>query len=399
MVVAPRILDGAADMNAGLQNEQEWYDAETVLHLVADHCREAIFIREAATGGLLYASPAVERILGVPKSCQPKTREEFLEFVHPEDRPGMMALYRKALDGPAVVEWRLMRPDGTLRQMVTRAIPLRKDGAVTHIAGISEDVTEQHAAAAERRTHAALALAAGRSAMWEMATALAHEIHQPLFSIHTYARSCMRKIESGAASMDEVRASCERIVGEAERSTEVVRRLRDLARGRPPVARPEDLNAMVEEIMRLAGPELLPTDVSVQLEPDAASAVVQADRVEIQLVLLNLIRNAVEATADTAVPHRLWITLASGGVEAQVSVSDNGCGIEPRDTDRMFDPFFSTKADGTGMGLSICRTILEAHGGRLWAAPRDGGGTVFAFTLPLAPPAAPGAAGAPNSDG
>jgi len=363
------------------------HHADALLALVVERCREIIFIRDAATGRLIYCSPALATVADIPVERMPATREEFLQLVHPDDREHIRTRYREVLDGPVNLEWRLVRSDGQVRWMSSRLVPLRDGNDVTRVAGISEDVTDRHAAEEdERRHHDELTLAVGRSAMWELATALAHEIQQPLFSIRTFARSCVRRLEDGTADLEDVRNTCERIAAEAERSAEVVAHLRDIVRGRPPATRPEDLNALVAEVLRLAGPETLTPTVAVDLVPDAAGPIVQADRAGVQQVLLNLIRNAVEAMTDVAGPRRLSIAIGTDGIEASVSLADDGCGLDPESMDRMFEPFFTTKPDGTGMGLAICRTIVEAHGGRLRAAPRDGGGAVFTFTLPVAAP-------------
>lgn len=358
---------------------------EALLSLLAEHSRESVFIRDAATGDLIYVSQAAGRMVGIPEAELPETREGFLELVHPEDRPVVMALYQQARDGPTSAEFRVARSDGAMRWVVVRALPLRQNGAVTAIAGIGEDVTERRAEAeAERRTQGELVRVAGRSAMWEIASALGHEIHQPLFAIRTLASACARRIESGTASMPYLREACEKIAGEVDRSTALVRRLCDMAGARPPVTRPEDLNAIVAETLRMAGPEVLPPDVTVLSAPDRRAPVVRADRVEVQLVILNLVRNAVEAMTDRAGPRRLWITVGSDGLQATVSVRDSGGGFPPEHADRMFDPFFTTKEAGTGMGLAICRTAIDAHGGRMEAENHPDGGAVFTFTLPLA---------------
>lgn len=361
------------------------HHAGDVLALVVERCHEIITIRDAETGRLIYCSPSFTSITGIPRDGMPMAFEESFRLIHPADRELLRAGYEEVRSGRRVdVEWRLMRPDGQVRWMASRLVPLRDGDEVTRTAAIAEDVTDRRAVqVAERRRHDELSRAAGRSAMWELATALAHEIYQPLFSIRTYASACRRRVMEGTAGMDEIQEACDRIAAEADRSAEVIGRLRDLVRGRPPTTRPDDLNALVAEILRLAGPETLPPDMSVDLARDPVGPVVRADRVQIQQVLLNLIRNAVEAMADVAGPRRLWITVGSRGDEAWVSVEDTGPGIEADAAGRIFEPFFTTKPDGTGMGLAICRTIIDAHGGRLWAFPREGGGAGFTFALPL----------------
>jgi len=362
-------------------------EVATLLSLVAEHGREVIFVRNVASGRLVYCNPAFARMVGIPPDRMPQTRESFLDLVHVDDREAVRDAWATASAGPATVEWRLVRPDGGVREIVTRIVPLRERGGFTRIAGLSEDVTDRRAAAdAERRRYGELAHADGRSAVGEVAAALAHEVQQPLFAIRTYARTCLRRVLGGSTTMDEVREVCDRIAAEAERSAQVVQRLGDLVRGRPPQTRRDDLNALVAETVRMAGPDTLPPDVTVKMVPDPTAPFVKVDRVQVQQVLLNLIRNAVEAMADAPRPRRLWVSVAARGPEAAVSVGDSGPGIDPDHAERIFDPFFTTKPDGTGMGLAICRTIVEAHGGRLWAESRDDGGALLTFTLPAAVP-------------
>lgn len=379
-----RVFGSARDVT-GQRPEPMRRHADALLALVVERCREIIFIRDAATGRLIYCSPSFAPVAGIPVERMPEDREAFLAFVHPDDRECVRTKYREVLTGPVTLEWRLVRPDGGLRWMVSRLVPLREGEDVTRVAGISEDVTDRHASEeAERRRFGELARAAGRSAVWETATALAHEIHQPLFTILNYARGCVRRLKTGRATENEVTQVCDRIAAEAERSSQVVRRLQDLARGRPPATRPDDLNAVVTEALRLAGPETVPFDVVMQLDLDPAAPQVLVDRVEIQQTILNLVRNAAESMAHATGARRLQVRTRGGATEATVSVSDTGCGIDPATAERLFDPFLTTKAEGSGMGLAICRTLVEAHGGRIWAEPREGGGTVFTFAVPIA---------------
>ena len=255
-----------------------------------------------------------------------------------------------------------------------------------------------HSMALERREHegrlnelhAELVHVSRVSELGQMVSALAHEVNQPLTAISNYLRAGQRLARSGNVAM--LQAALDKAAEEAARATAIVRRLRDFIRKRDSVRRPEELGPMLEETAALAlvGVERRDIDVEVRVDPRANVALV--DRIQIQQVLLNLIRNAVDATGGGA---RLTLVLATAplaGGMIEVSVADTGPGLTASVRERLFQPFVTTKRDGMGVGLSICQSIVEAHGGRIWAADNPGGGTVFRFTVPEAPVAAEEAA-------
>jgi signal transduction histidine kinase len=214
----------------------------------------------------------------------------------------------------------------------------------------------------------------------QMVSALAHEVNQPLTAIGNYVRASQRLVQAG----DSPRAlgALERAGGEATRASEIIRRLRDFIRKGDGEQRPESVGGMIEETVALVltGAERSDVGVELRLDPDASTA--RIDKVQIQQVLLNLVRNAIEAMATQ--PRQVVIiatTLAADGM-IEFSVADIGPGLPVVVREKLFQPFVTTKSTGMGVGLSICRSIIEAHGGRLWADDGRGGGAVFRFTVP-----------------
>ena len=218
--------------------------------------------------------------------------------------------------------------------------------------------------------------------MGELAASLAHEISQPIATARNNARAAVRFFDRNPPDLGEVREALECIVSDADRAGDIIGRIRDHIKKAPPRKGRFDLNKAIDEVVALAESEITTNGVSVQARLAEGLVPVQGDRVQLQQVVLNLILNAVEAMSTVeAGPRELLIsTEQTGGV--LVSVRDSGPGIDPDHLDRVFEAFYTTKSSGVGMGLSICRSIIDAHGGRLWADMNASRGTVFRFTLP-----------------
>ena len=234
------------------------------------------------------------------------------------------------------------------------------------------------------------------STMGQMAATLAHELNQPLTATINYLRACQRLLDApGGPDLERVRQALSLAAEQTLRSGQIIRRLRDFVARGETERRPESAAKLVEEASALALVGVKEHGVRVRLGLAPEAPHVLADRVQVQQVLLNLIRNAIEAMR-AAERRELALDVAPAPAdEAAVlfSVADTGPGLAPEVAAQLFQPFVTTKAQGLGMGLSICRTIIEAHGGRIWAEPNPGGGTVFRFTLPAAPPEAEEEAG------
>jgi C4-dicarboxylate-specific signal transduction histidine kinase len=234
--------------------------------------------------------------------------------------------------------------------------------------------------------HAELAHAARLSTLGEMAAGLAHELNQPLAAIVSYARGCSLRLRSGEAETGALVEVVEEISAQALRAGEVLRRIRDFVRSGELRRERVDLNDVVREAVRFAEIEARQSGISMPLELTSDTLTVEVDRIQVEQVVLNLVRNGFEAMRTTAPTERTLSirTARHAGEGIEVAVGDTGTGIPPGIAGRVFDPFFSTKRDGLGLGLSISRSIIEAHGGRLWAIANPLRGATFRFTLPEA---------------
>lgn len=234
-----------------------------------------------------------------------------------------------------------------------------------------------------REQLAQLAHVARLATMGEMASGLAHEINQPLCAIVNFTEACAELIKRSGQERDELPRALHEVARQAERAGEVIRRLREFVKRRDPERKPVDINALVREVIAFTGVEARHREVRIRERLGRRVAKVYADGIQIQQVLVNLVRNACEAmqTVDGS-PRTLTIETFQGRGAVEVTVSDTGPGVPSELEERIFEPFVSTKRDGMGMGLSISRSILEAHDGRLWMTPNRGGGTTFHFTLP-----------------
>lgn len=213
-----------------------------------------------------------------------------------------------------------------------------------------------------------------------MVSALAHEVNQPLTAIGNYVRASQRLVRAGDTS--NVQAALEKAAGEATRAHAIVKRLRDSIKKSESVRRPEDLGPVLEEAAALAMVAAGRRDVGVEMRVDRHASAALIDKIQIQQVLLNLIRNAVEAMSDSPRPALVIGTVPAADGMIEVSVADYGPGLLAAVREKLFQPFVTTKRDGMGVGLSICHSIVETHGGRIWADDNPGGGTVFRFTVP-----------------
>lgn len=230
-----------------------------------------------------------------------------------------------------------------------------------------------------------LAHVARVATLGELTTTIAHEVNQPLAGIVTNGEACLRWLERDDLQIDEVRDAVKRMVRDGRRAADVIERLRTLSRKSPPHRTLVRLNELIKDTVSLLQREVSGAGVSLKLEFAEGIPIVDADRIQLQQVLINLIINALQSMAalpDT-LPRKLRIATGShnGGRDVLVTVADTGCGIKGVE-EHLFSTFFTTKQDGIGMGLSICRSIIEAYGGRIWASPNESVGTTFQFTLP-----------------
>jgi C4-dicarboxylate-specific signal transduction histidine kinase len=217
-----------------------------------------------------------------------------------------------------------------------------------------------------------------------LSSALAHELNQPLTAILSNAQAAQRFLARDAANLNEVRDILKDIVEDDRRASEVIQRLHLLLRKGEPQHQPLDLNEVVQDALRLVRSDLVNNRLTAQSEFAPELPAISGDRVQLQQVLLNLVMNACTAMAESAPAKRSFVvrTALLHGETVCVSIQDQGTGIPPENLERIFEPFFTTRPQGLGFGLTICRMLIRAHGGRLWAENNRDGGASFHFTLP-----------------
>jgi PAS domain S-box-containing protein len=313
--------------------------------------------------------------------------------VHPDDLGMVKTLFTNSLatGAPYALKQRLRRFDGQFRWFEIRAAPLHNsDGAVVQWNGVCLDINDQvHAEGALRRASDRLARATQAANLAEVSASIAHEVNQPLAAIVANSQACQRWLSAVPPNLDRAKITAERIARDANSAADVVGRIRALFRHAEDVRSPEDINRLIGEVCRLVSDEVIAKDIRLKtaLEPDLPA--VPLDRVQVQQVFVNLIRNGIEAMDSVASDARaLRIRSCRESHDAiRIEVSDAGTGFQ--DAELVFEPFFTTKQQGMGMGLTICRSIIESHGGRLWVTNNKAVGATVAFTLPLTPSATP----------
>jgi PAS domain S-box-containing protein len=278
------------------------------------------------------------------------------------------------------------RRDGTQVVVASRWAPQRDEsGHPVAVLETNRDITERkRAEEALREAQADLAHVARVMTMGELTASIAHEVNQPLAGVVTNGNACLRWLAGEPPNLDEARECLRRIIRDGNRASEVIARIRALVKKSAPDRTRLDLNQAIQEVLTLTGNEARKNRVSLRTELAAGLPSVRGDRVQLQQVILNLVMNGIEATRSVTDGSRelLIISRRQESDKVLVTVQDSGIGLDPQSLDRLFDPFFTTKPEGMGMGLSISRSIIEAHGGRLWATPNVSEGATFQFTLP-----------------
>jgi PAS domain S-box-containing protein len=312
-----------------------------------------------------------------------------VEITHEDDRPAtreminaMLADRRAGYD----VEKRYRRKDGSVIWVrVSTARPPDADSGMRGIPTIIEDITERKRAEdAMNEARDALLRVARLSIMGELSASIAHEINQPLGAIVANGQACLRFLSASAADIEDAREAVEEIIVDGRRASEVLKRVRAMVKNTVPEREPLNINSAISEVLTLARHELQRHRVSVQTMLDSKLPLVLADRVQVQQVVLNLVMNSIEAMREIADRPRMLMlkSLVGNDHEVAVCVEDTGAGVDPAHLGQIFEAFFTTKTDGMGMGLSICNSIVRAHGGRLSATASALGGSLFRFTLP-----------------
>jgi two-component system sensor kinase FixL len=251
--------------------------------------------------------------------------------------------------------------------------------------GVVRDISARRQAEDEaRRRSAELAHAARLSTIGELTSGIAHEVNQPLTAMVSFAEACLRMVRAGNADTGKLEDALGQIAAQGQRAGHIIRQLRRLARKGESERTATDLSRLVRGVLGLSSGELRANGIELVLQLDESLISVHCDRMQIEQVVLNLVRNAMDVLEEGPAHERI-LTLRTRTAErksVELTVEDTGKGFETHDSERIFETFFTTKTHGLGMGLSISRSIVEAHGGRLWASQRPGGGAIFHVSLP-----------------
>jgi PAS domain S-box-containing protein len=366
-----------------LRREQAYLtDAQSMAHIGS-------WAYNLVTRKVLHSSDENARLYGFDPNEGPISAERFFATQHAEDAPWVNAVLERAVrEGTDFYldEYRIHHTDGSIRFL--RAIGHRNpSGEPGEYVGVTMDITERKRAEEEReklrQLEADLAHINRVNMLGELAAALAHEIKQPIAASITSANTCLRWLAHDPPNLERARAAAARSEQEGNRAADVINRLRSFyKKGVPPKREIVDIRAIILEMAALFRIEANRHSVTIHSAVDPDTPKILVDRVQVQQVFMNLMLNAIEAMQDTG--GELTIT-ARPNPEGQiiVSISDTGVGLPTENAERIFDAFHTTKPEGTGMGLAITRSIVESHGGRVWATANEGAGATFHFTLPI----------------
>jgi PAS domain S-box-containing protein len=340
--------------------------------------------------GELFWSREEWRIFGLDPETTQLSHQVLLDLVHPEDRAALEEDSLRAVRDkqPFDTLFRAVLRDGTIKHLHSVGKPqIEESGEVVEYIGVTMDETDQvRANAAMHKAQEELERVARLTTMGELAASIAHEISQPLAAVVVGGNAALRWLAHTPPNVEEARSLLTAVVKQGNRASEVIGRIRSLFRHSVPEYVELDINDAIREVLELTAGTLRGRDVVVQTQLPAAVPAALGDRVQLQQVVLNLIMNGADAmSAVNDRPRILRIgSQIDGAGSVLVSVTDSGNGIDATIRDRIFEPLFTTKSTGMGMGLSICRSIVEAHGGKLWATPAMPHGTEFRFTIPTA---------------
>ncbi|HTD16012.1 MAG TPA: ATP-binding protein, partial [Chthoniobacterales bacterium] len=423
--------------NANLEHESnERLRAEAVARRSEAYLAEAESLSKCgswalqpATKEITYWSQKRYRLFGFDPDAGIPSYDAVLQRIHPEDRARWLRNTEAAERRDSELDFRVVLPDGEVRYIHGVGHPVfSESGELVEIIGAGIDITElKRADEQQREAQAQLAHVTRVATLGELAGSIAHEVNQPLTAIINNADACLALLPTEISKLDDVHEALSDIISDADRASAVLARIRGLIKKSPPQKSRLDLNEAIGGVIALARGQLDRNEISLRTRLANDLPLIEGDRVQLQQVILNLIINAIEAMSGVSNgPRELSISseeligmpgpsaageqgrfAGAAGLEAEsptsdakpktqnasvlVSVADSGPGLDPSKADHLFDAFYTTKSQGLGMGLSISRSIIESHGGRLWAKANVPKGALFQFTLPIANDQEPGA--------
>ncbi len=317
-------------------------------------------------------------------------RESVFQRIHPEDRDRVLECIQKAVRDKRdyAVEFRIQLPDGTIKHIHGLGHPVfNASGELVEVVGTQFDVTERKRAEEERerlrQAQADLAYLSRVTTMGELTASLAHEIRQPITAAMTNAKTCLRWLGRDSPDVEEGREAASRTVKDVTRAAEIISSVSLLFKKGASQRESVDVNELIREMIVLLRSEANRYSISIRTDLAEDLPKVMADRVQLQQVFMNLMLNGIDAMKDMSGGSELTIKSEVENGQLMISVGDTGVGLPKEQEDQIFRAFFTTKDHGTGMGLPISRSIIESHGGRLWATGNSGRGATFQFILPI----------------
>ena len=384
LLVAAMELELSRDMFHAARLAEEVRENAESMRLAAQAAQLAMW-RWEIPDDVIWVSPNGRGLYGIPPGETIDFRR-FLDTLHADDREPTRQTVQRALEGDGTfrADYRVVLPDGAVRWIVARGqVEFNEGHQPLRIVGVSIDITDRKTAEIEAAEHRAeLAHLTRVTTLSELSGSLAHELNQPLAIILSNAQAAQRLLAQSPPDVAEVSEILADIVGEDRRAGEVIRRLRALLKRGETVSLPVPLDELIEDVLHLTQGDLIARGVVVERALEDDLPLIKGDRVQLQQVVLNLILNGADAmSANPPGARHLQLEAARHDGWVRVSVRDEGCGL-PANVEAIFQPFFTTKQHGLGLGLAICRAIIGAHGGRLGADAHPEGGAVFHFEIP-----------------
>ena len=376
----------AIDIEDRKRAEEQLRRSEAYLSEAQRLSRTGSFGWQVSTGDILWSEQTYQ-IFGYDDSAKPSLKL-VIDRTHPDDRHRVRQLLEQISTdaGGFDTKHRLLMPDGAVKYLHVVAHAMRDSSGVAEFIGAVTDITPaKKADESLRKAQADLAHVNRVTTLGQLAASLAHEINQPIAGASINAHSCLRYLKREQPDLDGAGQAASRMIRDVNRAADIISRIRRFFRKDAPTQEPVDVNEVIREMVVLLSNEITQHSISVRTELASNLPAVVGDRVQLQQVLMNLMINSIDAMKNVEGTRQLTLNSELGDdSQLLVSVNDTGSGLPTDQADQVFTAFFTTKSYGTGMGLSISRSIVESHGGRLWAINNSGQGACFKFTLPAA---------------